>query len=310
MNEPRVSVLMAAYNAMPYLPAAVDSILGQTLQDFEFVIIDDGSTDDSAAYLASLSDPRVRVIWQENAGLSAALNRGLQACRAPYVARMDADDFSLPERLERQAHYLDEHAEVGCLGCQAAPFGERRAGESFNLPTTHQSIMQSLAEGRHAIVHPSVMMRRDAVQQIGGYWPMRVVAEDYDLFLRLGEVTEFASLDEVLFRYRFHMASINGSGMKRLRRSVDYACDRAKRRRAGEPAISFEDFCAARDRAPALSRWRESVDAYARSSYRAGIGDLYGRHVARGYFALALAAALAPQLTVQRLARLLGFAAH
>ena len=113
------------------------------------------------------------------------------------------------------------------FGTQVAPFGESSVGGDLRLPTTHEAIHPALQEGRHAIVHASVMMRTDLVRRLGGYWSLNLVAEDYDLFLRLAEVAQLATVDRVLYHVRYHMASLNGSGMLRMRRAVDYACDRA-----------------------------------------------------------------------------------
>lgn len=305
MNVPRVSVLMAAYNAMPYLPAAVESILEQTMTDFEFVIVDDGSTDKTPDYLASIEDARVRVITQANGGLAVALNHGLSHCRGESIARMDADDLSLPERLARQVEYLDNHPEIGCVGSQISHFGDVRVGGCLKLPTTHEEIRRALEEGRHAIVHASVMMRAELVKDIGGYWPLRLVSEDHDLFLRLSEKSRIVTISPVLYHVRVHRGSLNGKQMKSVRRGIDFARELAVRRQQDLPPISYEEFARSRDTAPLPRRWLEGLDAFARSNYMAGVGDLYGDHVWRGRLRLAVAAALAPKLTFQRLARML-----
>jgi glycosyltransferase involved in cell wall biosynthesis len=303
MSAPRVSVLMSAYNAMPYLPAAVESVLGQTFTDFEFVVIDDGSADGTAEYLRSVSDPRMRVITQANAGLAVALNHGIEHCRGEYIARMDADDISLPERFAHQVAFLDAHPDVGCVGTQTAPFGDLKLGGNLNLPTEHEEIYEALATGRHGLVHPSVMMRTDLARKIGGYWSMRVVAEDYDFFLRLGEITRLACVNRVLYHMRFHMASLNGSGMLRMRRAVDYACDRTRRRNAGLPEISFDQFVAARNGASWGKRVVEAIDAHARAQYRASVAEFCGGQPVVGYARLAWAAVCAPTLTARRIMR-------
>lgn len=305
MSEPRLSVLMAAYNAMPYLPAAVESILAQTYRDFEFVIVNDGSTDNSPAYLDTLDDPRVRVIHQANAGLAAALNTGLEACRGEYVARMDADDLSLPERFERQVRFLDAHPAVGCVGCQTAQFGDAKVGGPLHMPSTHEEICRALNDGRHALVHPSIMTRTELVRRVGGYWPLRLVSEDHDLFLRLSEAAEMAAIGPVLFHYRVHRGSLNGKNMRSIFRGIDYSLELARRRRAGEPPLGYDDFTKTRDAGPAVGRVVEWVNAFAKSSYLAGVGEMYGGRVWRGRAKIALAAALSPRLTLHRVLRVL-----
>jgi glycosyltransferase involved in cell wall biosynthesis len=136
--SPRVSILMTVYNGMPYLPAAIESMLKQTFQDFEFIIVNDGSTDGTVAYLDSLADPRIHVVHRENGGTAAAANQGLQHCRGEYIARMDSDDISLPHRLATQVAFLDQHPRVGLVGAQMAPLGETGVGKSLILPTTHE----------------------------------------------------------------------------------------------------------------------------------------------------------------------------
>ncbi|TWT67620.1 putative glycosyltransferase EpsE [Posidoniimonas polymericola] len=303
MSTPRVSVLMAAYNATPYLPQAVESILGQTFTDFEFIIVDDGSTDDTPAYLQSLSDPRVRVVSQANTGLAVALNVGLENCRGEYVARMDADDISLPERLGRQVRFLDEQPAVGCVGCQTAQFGDAKIGGGLHMPTTHRDICRALDEGRHALVHPSIMARTELVRRVGGYWSMRLVSEDHDLFMRLSEAAEMANVGPVLFQYRVHAGSLNGKNMRSIIRGIKYSIELAQRRRSRRPAIGYAEFTERLDAAPPVARAREWVSAYAKSSYLAGVGEMYGGRVWRGRAKIAMAAALAPKLTLHRLIR-------
>lgn len=133
---------------------------------------------------------------------------------------------------------------------------------------------------------------------------MRVVAEDYDMFLRLSEVTKLAATDSVLYHMRFHMGSLNGRGMKKMRRSVDYARDRTVRRRAGKQEISFDEFVAMRERAPLWRRAAEAIDAHSRAQYRASVSELCGGRPLVGYARLAWAAALAPELTVRRVLRM------
>jgi glycosyltransferase involved in cell wall biosynthesis len=305
VSNPKVSVLLATYNAMPFLPAAVESMLAQTFSDFELVLVDDGSTDDSADYLKSLADPRIVYIRQDNAGLAAALNHGIQHCRGEYIARMDGDDISLPERLAEQVAFLDSHEDIGCVGTQTAPFGNARVGGDLRLPTTHDEIYQAISTGAHGIVHASVMMRTQLVRDVGGYWPFRLVAEDFDFFLRLGEITQLATIDRVLYHTRFHMASINGRGMLQMRRSVDYACDRARRRRDRLGEISFDEFINTRAESSWWQRSVETVDAYARSQYRASVAEFCGGRPIVGYSRLAWAALCAPTLTMKRIFRTL-----
>jgi glycosyltransferase involved in cell wall biosynthesis len=136
---PEVTVLMPVYNGMPFLPEAVDSILNQTLRDFTFLIINDGSTDDTEEYLDRLDDPRLQIVHQPNQGIGAALNAGLALCKTEFIARMDSDDLSLPSRLKAQLDFLNLHKDVGLVGTKFAYLGiSGRSGFPPRRPTTTQ----------------------------------------------------------------------------------------------------------------------------------------------------------------------------
>jgi glycosyltransferase involved in cell wall biosynthesis len=297
-----VTVLMTVYNGMPYLPAAVESVLGQTLRELRFVIVDDGSTDGTADYLRGIADPRVVVLRQENRGTAAAANFGLQHCETDFVARMDADDIALPTRLERQRDFLLAHPEVGLLGTQVAPLGSVRTGRSMRLPTAHAAIDGALLAGRHALAHSSIMMRSALLKRLGGYWSLPLV-DDWDMMLRMGETAELANLDDVLHLYRFHEGSLNGKGMRRMRFSVEYACELARRRRGGQPPISPEVYEMQLRSRPWWRRAYESLDLHGRCQYRLAQAELYGRRPLRGKLRLSWAAACSPGLTLARIRR-------
>ena len=209
---PRVSVLMTVYNGMPYLKPAVESVLSQTFSDFEFIIVNDGSTDGTVNYLRSLDDARIRINNQPNGGTADAANHGLRYCNGEYTARMDADDISLPERLAKQVAFLDQNPQVGLVGTQIAPMGEVKIGKSLNLPTRHGQIYPSMLSGHHGLAHSAIMLRTGLLRQIGGYWRYRLI-DDWDMMLRMGEVSELANLDEVLHHYHVHRGSLNGQAM-------------------------------------------------------------------------------------------------
>jgi len=191
---------MPVYNAEAYLREAMESILGQTFRDFEFLIIDDGSTDGSAALIRSYADPRIRFVQNaQNLRLAATLNRGLGLARGEYIARMDADDVSLPERFARQAAFLDAHPAVGIVGVWAWTFGEAR----FKIPhpTGHERIRAKLLFDS-ALVHPAVMMRRSLLDAHGLRYEALGHFEDYALWQRAARLFPLANLPEYLFRYR------------------------------------------------------------------------------------------------------------
>lgn len=193
---------MGTYNAGPWLGAAVESILGQTLADLELIVIDDGSTDDTPMVLAAIPDARLRVERQGRAGLTRALTRALGLARAPLLARLDADDLAAPDRLARQVAYLAAHPEVGLLGTAAQEVDVHGRARGIVRPPEADPALRRLLIRRNPFVHSSIVMRRDLVERAGGYDAAFPVAQDYDLWLRLGELTRLANLPDVLVTRR------------------------------------------------------------------------------------------------------------
>jgi len=233
----RISVLMAVYNARPYLDAAIESVLRQTRGDFELVAVNDGSTDGSGEALAAWAarDPRVHVFAQENLGVPAAVNHGLEYCRGEYIARMDADDICAPERLAVQADFLDRRPEVVAVGSamQQIDVAGRIVGPSVHYPAENAEIVAALLDGRNCLAQPSVMLRRSALEAVNGYrWAFRP-AEDYDLWLRLADRFALANVPEVLLRYRVHAGSITTRQPHVLELAHRAALATAKLRREG-----------------------------------------------------------------------------
>ena len=208
--NPRVSVVMSVYNGEPYLREAVESILNQTYQDFELIIIDDASTDNSREVLSNYDDHRIMRLYNPvNLGLTPSLNRGLAVSRGEFIARQDADDLSLPTRLAQQLDYLDRHPDIGVLGTQMEVINA--AGTfvyNYELPVSHSLIAWSLFFGR-SVAHPTVMLRRQVLEDAGGYDPVFTHVEDFELWTRLLEKTKFANLGYPLYRYRDRADSIS-----------------------------------------------------------------------------------------------------
>lgn len=203
---------MPCYNAAGTLEEALISLEEQTYSDYELVAVDDGSSDSTGEILQQRArqDSRIRVISQSHAGLVEALQRGLDSCRAPLVARMDGDDCSHPTRLEKQAAYMMDHPDVDVLSCLVCPFPSQDVREGFRVYIAWLNGLQTNEAIRREIFvesplpHPSVLFRRDAVRKVGGYqekgWP-----EDYDLWLRMYvRGSRFSKLPEVLLDWREH----------------------------------------------------------------------------------------------------------
>lgn len=200
---------MPIYNGEAFVAEAIESILGQTFRDFEFLIIDDGSTDRSVEIVEEYGDSRIRLVRNEQQiELIRTLNRGLELARGKYIARMDADDISLPERLERQVAFLEANPDVGACGTWAVTMGDRE-GEIWGYPESAEAIRCRLLFGT-ALAHPSVCMRRDAFArhhlQFDEAYPH---AEDYQLWRTASEKFPLANIGEVLLRYRIHAESVS-----------------------------------------------------------------------------------------------------
>jgi glycosyltransferase involved in cell wall biosynthesis len=298
---PDVTILMAVYNGMPELPDAVESIRGQTLRDWKCVIVDDGSTDATAEYLARLDDPRIEVLRGPKQGLGASLNLGLQSCHTQFVARMDGDDVAHPTRLEEQLAFLRAHAEVGLLGTQIVRMGEVRTASRSLLPCDHDAIVAHLMAGMPAVYHPTILCRTALLKEIGGYWTN--VSEDWDMLLRMAERTKLANLDRILLSYRLRSNSLTGFTMVETRTRIAFACELARRRQSGAPAVGYDEFLAMRRAAPWWRRALAAVEMYARCQYRLATVEMLGRRRLRGYLRLGWAALCAPWLTQTRIAR-------
>lgn len=204
ISTPEVSVLMAVYNGEKYLQEAIESILHQTLTDFEFVIVCDPSTDNSLAIIQSYKDPRIVLVNNEDKlGLAQSLNQGLKIARGKYVVRMDADDISLQQRLERQASFMEEHKKVGVCGSWLEIIGFD-GGWIRELPVEPEVLKCQLLFGC-LLAHPTVIMRRELLIKYNLFYnPAFDYAEDYDLWIRCARHFCLANQNEVLYLYRHH----------------------------------------------------------------------------------------------------------
>jgi glycosyltransferase involved in cell wall biosynthesis len=210
-DAPLISVCMPVYNAERYVAEAVDSILNQTFSDFEFLILDDGSTDRSLEILRRYGDrdSRIRLTSRPNRGLVISLNELVDQARGEFVARMDADDISLPERFQRELDYLRAHPECVVVGSRVRLIDSE--GDSLCDWCTmqdHETIDASFLEGKWGtwMSHPVVMMRLSTLLAVGKYRNLSMM-EDNDLFLRLAERGRLTNLPEVLLKYRVHASN-------------------------------------------------------------------------------------------------------
>jgi glycosyltransferase involved in cell wall biosynthesis len=200
---PEISVVMSVYNSANYLKKAIESILKQSYKNFEFIIINDGSTDESLEIINSYIDKRIIIINQQNKGLAVALNNGIRISRGKYIARMDADDFSMPERLKLQLEYLENHPEYVAIGSNAEIIDkDDNYIYTSNLPITFNGIKKVISTS--PFFHSSVLMNKRAVEKAGCYFePISPFGwEDLILWNKLINYGAFSNIEQALIKYR------------------------------------------------------------------------------------------------------------
>ncbi len=239
-KPPKVSVIMSVYNAEKHVKEAIDSILNQTFSDFEFIIVNDGSTDRTSEILKSYTDLRLIIVNQANKGVTRSLNKAIEMARGQYIARMDADDISLPQRLQMQVEFLEEHPAVSLVGTSVLQIDEDgKIMAEWSLLTESAQIKKALLT-ENQFCHGSVMFRRERIEKVGGYREEFERAQDYDLWLRIAEHYEVANLATPLYKWRF---TANGISVSRKIAQDQYAtlarqCAERRRRGEKEPLIS------------------------------------------------------------------------
>jgi len=240
MPAPAISVAMSVYNGERFLSLAIESVLAQNFGDFEFLIVDDGSTDASPAIIRRYAerDARVRPILRGNRGLIASLNEMIAAARAPIIARMDADDICKPERFARQIGFLagnPEHGVVGSWSEDIGEHGERLERSGADHPITHDELVLAIEQGGQLICHPAAMFRRDVVMAVGGYHAAFRHCEDLDLWLRLSSVTKLGNIPERLLRYRRYPGQVSSRHATEQQIGTAVAQFAWRERQAGRP---------------------------------------------------------------------------
>jgi glycosyltransferase involved in cell wall biosynthesis len=266
---------MAVYNGERYLEESVSSVLKQSFTDFELIVVDDGSTDGTSDLLAHLSreDSRIVVIRQENCGPALSLKRATGVAKGDYLARQDADDISMPERFERQVRYLDGHPSVGVVGT-AAEVIDQHGHVIGVLPTRHgvEEVRRGLLTVKATLVHGSVMMRRHALEAVGGYRDAFQLSLDFDLWLRMVLRRDLDNLPEILYRWRLSPEGI-------------YATRRATQLKYGGVALAFarERKIYGDDSYELLRQSKGDLDAFAaRYRMRGLLHSLWGELLLRG----------------------------
>lgn len=237
MLPPTVSVAMSVYNGEAFLREALESVLSQTFPDFEFIIIDDGSIDGTGALLSSYAnrDARIRLLSHENQGRVTSLNKAIGLARGKYIARMDADDISLPQRLAQQVAFMDRHAEIGLLCGSFELMSADGKTLRFVQPPLGDADIRAVLLRCNPFCHPAVMMRKEVVLAAGGYRKALLDVDDYDLWLRISERSKMAGFTEQVLRYRVHRGQVSVRNMRQQTEFLFAAQASAAHRRQGKP---------------------------------------------------------------------------
>ncbi|MDS7594769.1 glycosyltransferase family A protein [Agrobacterium tumefaciens] len=213
-SSPKVSVILPVYNGAELLNDAIQSVLSQTMGDFELIVLDDGSTDNTWELLQTLSDPRIRAYHHDNMGLPATLNRGISLAIGHYIARLDHDDLMMPLRLDTQARYLDANPTIALLGTAAQIYVGSQPTERYHRHPSSSKALKLRLLFDNPFVHASIMFRREAIVAIGGYCTdkSRLPPEDYELWSRIARTHDVANLEDVLTIYREVPGSLSRIG--------------------------------------------------------------------------------------------------
>lgn len=240
--NPEVSVILPAYNAARYVEHALTSILSQSFTAFEAIVVDDGSTDETAALVQQFGDRRVRLLRNgHNLGLVASLQRAIAEAQGTYLARMDADDWSAPDRLAIQVDWLNRNPRLGAVSCHYQNFSDSQGVlDTVALPVQDADIRHDLYCKTHCFCHPAVMMRRQALEEAGGYRADWFPAEDRELWMRLLETWHGANVPQVLHHMRRHAGSVTSQNMRRQSKLVIEATVAALVRRRAPPDVAEE----------------------------------------------------------------------
>ncbi|WP_160318751.1 glycosyltransferase family 2 protein [Pannonibacter phragmitetus] len=210
-DHPKVSVILPVFNGENLVDDAINSVLNQTFADFELIVLDDGSKDETWGVINSVPDPRVKPYRHDNMGLPKTLNRGISIARAPYIARLDHDDLMLPERLQKQVEFLDANPNVGMVGTWAQIYEDSLPSQRFHKHPASSTAIRLHLLFDNPFVHASVMLRRDVFDSVGFYTeePDRLPPEDYELWSRVARRFDVANIPDILTIYREVQSSLS-----------------------------------------------------------------------------------------------------
>ncbi len=301
--SPTLTVLATAHNPGRFLRPAVESVLAQSFGDFEFILVDDGSTDGSFDELETIDDPRLIVQHQAQQGLGKPVNRWLREARGEFIMRMDADDLIHEDRAARQIDYLRTHPDVGLVGCQNQFITDLGGGPSSKLPTNHGEIAKGIAGGWHVISHATTMYRTALIRS-GLSYTWEGPGEDWSFLTDAARLAKVAVLDDVLYYYRLHESSSALRGARQMIEGMAYARQREAAILAGATPPTQDEFLNAR--ASVIMSTVDRTRALSAAMYRvAVVHQIPGRRT-RAAATKAAAAALDPVKTAGWLSKSIG----
>jgi len=274
MSAPAISVVMAAFNAAETLSEAIDSILGQSFPDFEFIILDDGSTDGTADIVSNYADERIRLVADnENRGLTHRLNQGLSLARADIIARMDADDVAHKERFQRQFDRLLDDATLDLVFSNAEIIDA--AGDltgRSHIDLSGETALDHLRDSGNVLIHSSAMMRKAAIDRVGGYDPALRTRQDYDLWMRCLEAGyRLEVMEAPLLKLRVHDGSISSSGRRNWQLNCVVAARSVLRQSGMVPFPGIEEMMDRAGRLPEVDRYVSAIETKRRLRMSKGV---------------------------------------
>ena len=300
-----ISVVMPAYNAERHIAEAIESILAQSHRDFELIILDDGSTDRTPDIIRAYAerDARIRPMTQQNAGVTATSNRAVEEAHYEWIARMDADDVALPNRLTKQVTAANQHPEVvawGAAVCHISPTGAILSA-FHSGPTSIDQFHQWRAEGKPVILYnPTALFRRSVVLEAGGYDTRIPKCEDAELWDRMADYGPIVALEEPLVLYRLHRDTESMRSFKQARMVMRYIRTRAERRAQGGGHLTFDGFREQCQHRSLLARLKHGSDDVSHYYYRT-TGIRYGeRRYLSAVASFAVATAANPRYALRR----------
>jgi glycosyltransferase involved in cell wall biosynthesis len=274
--SPNLTVIVPVYNGCCFLSDTVESLLQQTYRDFHILIINDGSTDDSAIYLDQLTDPRIEVRHQKNQGLCATLNQAIASCTTEFIARLDQDDIAHPEKLQQQMDFLTANPDYdGVLSnITRITASGKELGHYASSSTQPIDDYQSSRYG--CIVHSTLCCRRDSLLRVGGYRAALYPVDDYDLLLRMEEQCRLAVINQPLVKYRIHSQAGTFKTFASMDLKTRYAEAMAQRRRSGRLELSLTEFTEIAMQGHSLKQLQIRLNRQGRLMFLTGFGQLFG----------------------------------